>query len=112
MKKFTLSAVASILLVAGIAYGQAALPMQAYGQVALSMQAVQANRVVVRIDAGQWKDVSFRADSAVFENGGMRLTGNVRITVSGHVMTANTAVLRSGLLTLEGDAKVEPPAAR
>lgn len=102
MKKFTLSAVAAILLVAGIAYGQVALPMQA----------VQANRVVVRIDAGQWKDVSFRADSAAFENGGMRLTGHVSITVSGHVMTANTAVLLSDLLTLEGDARVELPTAR
>ncbi len=96
MKKLTLSVIGAILMVGGIAYGQA----------------VQANRVVVRIDPGQWKDVSFRADSAASESGGMRLTGNVRITVSGHVMTANTAVLRSDLLTLEGDAKVEPPVAR
>jgi hypothetical protein len=102
MKKFTLSAVVGILLLAGIAYGQIALPMQA----------VQANRVVVRIDPGQWKDVSFRADSAAFDDGAMRLTGNVRIIVSGHVMTAKTAMVRSYLLTLEGDAKVETPAGR
>ena len=102
MKKLTLSALAAILLVAGIAYGQVALPMQA----------VHANRVVVRVEAGQWKDVSFRADSAAFENSGVRLTGNVRITVSGHVMTANSAVLGSDLVTLEGDAQVEPPAGR
>jgi hypothetical protein len=102
MKRFALSAVAAIVLVTGIAYGQVALPMQA----------VQANRVVVRVDADQWKDVSFQADSAMFENGGMRLTGNVRITVQGHLMTANTAVIRPDLLTLEGAARVQPPAAR
>jgi hypothetical protein len=103
MKTFTLPAAAAILLVVvGVAFGQVALPMQA----------VQANRVAVRIDAGQWKDVSFRADSAVFENGGLRLTGNVRITVNGHVMTANSAVLRSDIVTLQGDAHVEAPAIR
>jgi hypothetical protein len=102
MKKFALSAVAAIVLVTGIAYGQVALPMQA----------VQAERVVVRVDANQWKDVSFQADSATFENGGMRLTGNVRITIQGHLMTANTAVIRSDLVTLEGGARVQPPAAR
>jgi hypothetical protein len=100
MKTFTLAAIAAVVLVAGIAYGQAALPMQA----------VEANRVVVRVE--EWKDVSFQADSATFEAGEIRLTGNVRISVSGHVMTANSAVIQPTLLTLEGNSKVEPPAAR
>jgi hypothetical protein len=102
MNKFTLSVVAAILLVAGIAYGQVALPMQS----------VQADRVVVKIDAGRWKNVSIQADSAAFEKDGMRLTGNVHITVSGHVMSANTALLGSELLTLDGDAKVDSSAGR
>jgi hypothetical protein len=97
----TLSGVAAALLVAGLAYGQASLPMQP----------VQANRVVVRIDADQWKDVSFQADTAAFGNGGMRLTGRVRIIVNGHVMTADSAVLAADLVTLEGNAQVEPPVA-
>jgi hypothetical protein len=102
MKMFTLTVIAAVVLVAGIAYGQVALPMQA----------VQANRVVVKVDENQWKAVSFQADSATFEAGGMRLTGNVRISVNGHVMTANSAVIQPTLLTLEGNGKVEPPAAR
>jgi hypothetical protein len=102
MRKLTLSVGVAILLVAGLAYGQIALPMQP----------VQTNRVVVRVDRDQWKDVSFQADSAAFDNGGVRLTGRVRVVVSGHVMTANSVVITSDLVTLEGNAQVQPPVAR
>jgi hypothetical protein len=102
MKTFALSVVAVGVLLVGVAYGQVALPMQA----------VQANRVVVRVNADQWKDVSFQANNATFENGGMRLTGNVRVSVQGHQMTADTAIISPDLLTLEGNAKVQPPDAR
>ena len=97
MKKITLSAVAAILLIASAAYGQATVPTEV----------VQANRVVVRVPADQWKDVSVRAYNVAFENGEMRLSGNVRISVGSHVMTADAAVLRSSLVTLEGNARVE-----
>ena len=102
MRKVTLSAIAAILLVDGIAYGQVALPMQP----------VQANRIVMRIDADQWKNVLFQADTSTFENGAMRLSGNVRISVQGHLMAADTAIISPDLLTLQGNARVVPSSAR
>ena len=102
MKKLALSAFAATLLLTGVAYGQAALPMQA----------VQAKSVVIKIDADQWKSAMFLADHAVLENGAMRLSGNVRISVKGYVMKADTAVISPELVTLEGHAEVVLSAAQ
>jgi hypothetical protein len=99
MKKSVISLVAAIILVAGIAYGQAVLPMRVS----------QAHRIVVKVDADQWKDVSVQADSAIFEKGEMRLVGRVRIGLEGHVMTADTATIGANLVTLIGNARVQRP---
>lgn len=69
MKKFIFAILWTVILVAGIASTQAISPTQP----------VQATRVILRVAADQWRNVSFRADSAMVEEGGMRLTGNVRI---------------------------------
>jgi lipopolysaccharide assembly outer membrane protein LptD (OstA) len=75
-------------------------------------QPVSANRIVLRVDADQWKGVSFQADSAVVESGGMRLTGNVRISIGGTLMAADSAVLNSDRVTLEGHARLVPAPSR
>jgi hypothetical protein len=77
---------------------------------ALNVDAIHQKRNSARIcwpGVDALKGVSFQEDKATFENGAMRLTGNVRITVDGHVMASDVAMISADRIVLEGQAHVD-----
>ena len=100
MRKMAFSLAVAVLMTVGYAYGQD------------GMRPVQANRITIGIAPDALKNVSFQADRASFENGAMHLNGNVRITVDGHIMTGDAAVITTDDIVLEGHASVDQPFGR
>ena len=100
MRKIASSLAVAVLLTVGYVYAQDGI------------RPVQANRITVGIAPDALKNISLQADKASFENGTMRLSGNVRITVDGHIMTGDSAVITADHIALEGHASVDQPAAR
>jgi lipopolysaccharide assembly outer membrane protein LptD (OstA) len=96
MRKIVPLAIAAILVTIGLGL--------AYGQDAL--QTLRGERMTLRLAGQELKNVSLQADAVSFQNGDIRLTGNVRISIDRGRIVADEALFGEQDLTLTGNVRV------